>query len=80
VHRITGEDCFLLKVHAPSIGELEEILDQFHRGFHVRAGTAFAAAYRHARLTRHRLTCYDGCQSGPFRFGRAYHRDTEGLP
>jgi Lrp/AsnC family leucine-responsive transcriptional regulator len=28
-HRITGEDCFLLKVHAPSIGELEEILDRF---------------------------------------------------
>jgi Lrp/AsnC family leucine-responsive transcriptional regulator len=28
-HRITGEDCFFLKVHAPSIPELEEILDQF---------------------------------------------------
>lgn len=28
-HRITGEDCFLVKVHAPSIGELEEILDRF---------------------------------------------------
>jgi DNA-binding Lrp family transcriptional regulator len=28
-HRITGEDCFLLEVHAPSIGELEEILGQF---------------------------------------------------
>ncbi|MFC4047167.1 Lrp/AsnC family transcriptional regulator [Dactylosporangium siamense] len=28
-HRITGEDCFLLKVHAPSIGELEELLDRF---------------------------------------------------
>ncbi|GIH04057.1 AsnC family transcriptional regulator [Rhizocola hellebori] len=28
-HRITGEDCLLLKVHAPSIGELEEVLDQF---------------------------------------------------
>jgi Lrp/AsnC family leucine-responsive transcriptional regulator len=28
-HRITGEDCFLLKVHAPSIAELEEILDRF---------------------------------------------------
>ncbi len=27
--RITGEDCFLLKVHAPSIGELEQILDRF---------------------------------------------------
>lgn len=28
-HRITGEDCFFLKVHAPSIPELEEILDRF---------------------------------------------------
>jgi Lrp/AsnC family leucine-responsive transcriptional regulator len=28
-HRITGEDCFLLRVHAPSIGELEEVLDRF---------------------------------------------------
>jgi Lrp/AsnC family leucine-responsive transcriptional regulator len=27
--RITGEDCFLLKIHAPSIGELEHILDRF---------------------------------------------------
>jgi Lrp/AsnC family transcriptional regulator, leucine-responsive regulatory protein len=30
-HRITGEDCFLLKIHAPSIGDLEEILDRFLR-------------------------------------------------
>ncbi|MBO0869719.1 MAG: Lrp/AsnC family transcriptional regulator [Micromonosporaceae bacterium] len=28
-YRITGEDCFFLKVHAPSIAELEQILDQF---------------------------------------------------
>jgi Lrp/AsnC family leucine-responsive transcriptional regulator len=28
-HRVTGEDCFVLKVHAPSVGALEEILDQF---------------------------------------------------
>jgi Lrp/AsnC family leucine-responsive transcriptional regulator len=27
--RITGEDCFLMKVHGPSIGALEEILDRF---------------------------------------------------
>jgi Lrp/AsnC family leucine-responsive transcriptional regulator len=27
--RITGEDCFLLKIHAPSICELEQILDRF---------------------------------------------------
>lgn len=27
--RITGEDCFLMKVHSPSIGGLEEILDRF---------------------------------------------------
>jgi Lrp/AsnC family transcriptional regulator, leucine-responsive regulatory protein len=28
-HRITGEDCFLMKVHAPSIADLEAVLDQF---------------------------------------------------
>jgi Lrp/AsnC family leucine-responsive transcriptional regulator len=28
-HRITGEDCFLMKVHAPTIGDLEEVLDKF---------------------------------------------------
>jgi Lrp/AsnC family transcriptional regulator, leucine-responsive regulatory protein len=28
-HRITGEDCFLIKVHAPSIAALEQTLDRF---------------------------------------------------
>lgn len=28
-HRITGEDCFILKVHARSMSELERILDRF---------------------------------------------------
>lgn len=28
-YRITGEDCFLAKVHAPSIELLEEVLDRF---------------------------------------------------
>jgi Lrp/AsnC family leucine-responsive transcriptional regulator len=28
-HRITGEDCFLVKVHAASVPDLEELLDQF---------------------------------------------------
>lgn len=28
-HRITGEDCFLLKVHAPGVSEFEEALDRF---------------------------------------------------
>ena len=28
-HRITGEDCLLLKVHAPDVEQLEAILDQF---------------------------------------------------
>ncbi len=28
-HRITGEDCFLLKLHLRSIDDLEEILDRF---------------------------------------------------
>jgi Lrp/AsnC family leucine-responsive transcriptional regulator len=28
-HRITGEDCYLLRLHLRSIHELEEILDRF---------------------------------------------------
>jgi Lrp/AsnC family leucine-responsive transcriptional regulator len=28
-HRITGEDCFLVKVHAATVPELEEVLDKF---------------------------------------------------
>ncbi|PZS13552.1 MAG: hypothetical protein DLM57_16500 [Pseudonocardiales bacterium] len=28
-YRITGEDCLLVKVHAPTIEELEQILDSF---------------------------------------------------
>ena len=28
-YRITGEDCFLVKVHAPEIEQLEETLDRF---------------------------------------------------
>jgi Lrp/AsnC family leucine-responsive transcriptional regulator len=28
-HRISGEDCFLLKVHVPSVEELEGVLDAF---------------------------------------------------
>ena len=28
-HRITGEDCFLVKLHAPAIDQLEAILDKF---------------------------------------------------
>jgi Lrp/AsnC family leucine-responsive transcriptional regulator len=28
-HRISGEDCFLLKVHVPAIDALEEVLDAF---------------------------------------------------
>ena len=28
-HRITGEDCFLLKVHAPGVTEFEDVLDRF---------------------------------------------------
>lgn len=28
-HRISGDDCFLLKVHVPRIEALEEVLDQF---------------------------------------------------
>lgn len=28
-HRISGDDCFLVKVHVASIADLEEVLDQF---------------------------------------------------
>lgn len=28
-HRTTGEDCFSLTLHGPSIGQLEDILDRF---------------------------------------------------
>jgi len=28
-HRVTGEDCFVMKVHLPGLDQLEEILDQF---------------------------------------------------
>ena len=28
-HRITGEDCFLLKMHAATVEQVEDILDQF---------------------------------------------------
>jgi Lrp/AsnC family leucine-responsive transcriptional regulator len=28
-HRVTGEDCFVLKIYLPSIDELDHVLDQF---------------------------------------------------
>lgn len=28
-HRVTGEDCFLVKIHAPAIADLEDVLDRF---------------------------------------------------
>ena len=28
-HRVTGEDCFVLKIYLPSINDLDQILDQF---------------------------------------------------
>lgn len=30
-HRITGEDCFIVKVHLPEIGQLDRLLDRFLR-------------------------------------------------
>jgi Lrp/AsnC family transcriptional regulator, leucine-responsive regulatory protein len=30
-HRVTGEDCFLIRVHAADMAQLEEILDRFLR-------------------------------------------------
>jgi Lrp/AsnC family leucine-responsive transcriptional regulator len=28
-HRVSGEDCFLIKIHAAAIGDLETTLDRF---------------------------------------------------
>jgi Lrp/AsnC family transcriptional regulator, leucine-responsive regulatory protein len=28
-YRITGEDCFLVKIHAATVPQIEEVLDQF---------------------------------------------------
>ena len=28
-HRVTGEDCYVLKVYLPSISDLDQVLDQF---------------------------------------------------
>lgn len=28
-HRVTGEDCFVMKVHLPGLDQLDEVLDQF---------------------------------------------------
>ena len=28
-HRVTGEDCFILKVHLPALDQLDRILDRF---------------------------------------------------
>ncbi len=28
-HRVTGEDCFIVKVHLPGLDRLDEVLDQF---------------------------------------------------
>ena len=28
-HRVTGEDCFVLKIYLPSINELDQVLDKF---------------------------------------------------
>ncbi len=41
-HRVTGEDCFLLKVHAPTIADLEPILDAFQ--LHGQTTSSFVVA------------------------------------
>jgi Lrp/AsnC family transcriptional regulator, leucine-responsive regulatory protein len=28
-HRVTGEDCFILKVYLPALDDLDEVLDRF---------------------------------------------------
>jgi Lrp/AsnC family leucine-responsive transcriptional regulator len=41
-HRVSGEDCFLMKVHAASIAELEPLLDRFL--VHGQTTTSFVVA------------------------------------
>lgn len=41
-HRISGEDCFLLRVHVPAIADLEAVLDRFLR--HGQTVSSFVVA------------------------------------
>ncbi len=41
-HRISGEDCFLLKVHIPAVADLEDILDAFQ--LHGQTISSFVVA------------------------------------
>ena len=41
-HRVSGEDCFLMKVHAPTIADLEPVLDRFL--VHGQTTTSFVVA------------------------------------
>jgi Lrp/AsnC family transcriptional regulator, leucine-responsive regulatory protein len=41
-HRISGEDCFLLRVHVPAIADLEAVLDRFL--LHGQTTTSFVVA------------------------------------
>jgi Lrp/AsnC family transcriptional regulator, leucine-responsive regulatory protein len=41
-HRVSGEDCFLLKIHVPAIEDLEAVLDQFL--LHGQTHTSFVVA------------------------------------
>ena len=50
-HRVTGEDCFVMKIHIAAIEELDHVLDQFlslradhHVAGAIDAGAAAAAA------------------------------------
>jgi Lrp/AsnC family leucine-responsive transcriptional regulator len=41
-HRISGEDCFLVKVHVPAIADLEAVLDAFQ--LHGQTTSSFVVA------------------------------------
>jgi Lrp/AsnC family transcriptional regulator, leucine-responsive regulatory protein len=41
-HRISGEDCFLLKVHISAVEDLEDILDSFQRYGHATSSFVVA--------------------------------------
>jgi Lrp/AsnC family transcriptional regulator, leucine-responsive regulatory protein len=48
-HRITGEDCVLIKVHAADIGDLEYTLDQFLLYGQTVTSIVVSTLCRHAR-------------------------------
>lgn len=80
-HRITGEDCFIVKVHAPAVDQLEAVLDlvpplrdhhDLHRRLHSGPTPTVAPAGAYGSLGSSGETGWrtaDGCGGG---FGRCW--------